>query len=146
MKLRTQMTWCRRGFVLLCALPTLFVVGWISSRGILGDRSLQKEDWERELTAQLGMKFDIGSVSHPSPAIVELKNVEVREAETGRLVARAAAIQLSRSQDGYVIELIAPEGEAEQLAAGTPKTPRRSYVPTRLAPSASGPLNVLRQR
>jgi hypothetical protein len=115
MKQFSRKTWCRGAFLAFCAAPTLLVAVWILSRAVFGDGSLQREDWERELSARLGMKFTIGGVNHPDFGVTELQQVEVSNAETGELVARAAAIEVTKSADGYVIKAISPEIEAAQL-------------------------------
>ena len=115
MKQFSRKTLCRGAFLALCAAPTLLVAVWIVSRAVFGDGSLQKEDWERELSARLGMKFTIGGVSYPEFGVTALKQVEINDAETGELIARAAAIEVTKSADGYVIEAVAPEIEAAQL-------------------------------
>lgn len=115
MKRFSRKTWCQGAFLALCAAPTLVVTIWIVSRAVLGNGSLQKEDWERELSSRLGMTFKIGAVSYPELGIAELERVEVRDAETGELMALAATIDVTKSADGYVIEAVAPEIEAAQL-------------------------------
>jgi hypothetical protein len=115
MKQFSRKTWCRGAFLTLCAAPTLLVAIWIVSRTIFGDGSLQRQDWERELSARLGLTLTIGAVSYPEVGVTELKQVEISAAETGELIARAAAIEVTNTSEGYVVEAFAPEMEATQL-------------------------------
>ena len=115
MKQFSRKTLCRGAFLALCAAPTLLVAVWILSRAVFGDGSLRRENWEQELSSRLGMKFIIGAVTYPEFGVTELQQVEVHDAETGQLVARAAAIEVTKSTDGYLIEAVAPEIEAAQL-------------------------------
>ena len=115
MKRLSRKTWCRGAFLACCAAPTLLVAIWIVSRVFLDDRTARKEDWERELSSRLGMSFRIGEVTYRQFGLAVLKQVELSDAETGELIARVAAIEVTQAADGYGIEAVAPEIEAAQL-------------------------------
>lgn len=111
----SRKTWCRGAFIAFCAAPTLLVAIWLSLRLVLGDGSLRKEDWEQELSSRLGMTFRIERVSYPQFGLAVLTHVEVLDSETGEQLARAAAIEVTHRAEGYAIEAVAPEIEAEHL-------------------------------
>ena len=115
MRRLSRKTWCRGAFLTLCAVPTLLVAAWISLRAILGDGTLRKEDWERELSSRLGLNSKIEQVSYPQLGLAVLTQVELCDAETGESVASAAAVEVTRTAEGYAVEAVAPEIEAAQL-------------------------------
>jgi hypothetical protein len=119
MKQSARKTWCRGAFVALCAVPTLLVVLWIAARVFLLDGAAQKDDWERELSARLGMTVRIGGLSYPQMGLAELEGVELTDAETGDPFARAEAIEVEQTAEGCLIRLIAPEIDAAQLGRFT---------------------------
>src|SRR5688500_14030042 len=108
MKRLSRKTWCRGAFLALCAVPTLLVAIWILLSAVLGDGVARKEDWERELSSRLGMRFKIGEVTYPQLGLAVLKQVELSDAETGEPIARAAAIEVTQTVDGYLVEAVAP--------------------------------------
>ncbi len=110
----SRRTWCRGAFVVLCAAPTLLIASWIASRALFGGAA-SKEEWERELSSRLGMTFTIGEVSYPQIGLAVLTQVELSDLETGQPLARATAIEVTRTADGYAIEAVAPEVEAAQV-------------------------------
>lgn len=119
MKQSARKTWCRGAFLALCAVPTSLVVLWIAARVFLLDGAAQRDDWERELSARLGMTVKIGGLSYPQMGLAELEQVELADAETGHPFARAEAIEAEQSAEGCLIRLIAPEVDAAQLGRFT---------------------------
>ncbi|MFN0021856.1 MAG: hypothetical protein ACKVP0_26720 [Pirellulaceae bacterium] len=115
MRRLSRKSWYQGAFLAFCAAPMLLVVVWIASRAIVGDANLSKEDWERELSSRLGVTFKIDRVTYPQLGLAVLNQVELIDAETGEPVARAAAIEVTKTADGYAIEAISPEIEAAQL-------------------------------
>ena len=115
MKQFSRKAWCQGTFITLCAAPTLLVVLWVASRGLWPEQEAHRTDWERELSARLGMTVKIGEANYPQLGLAELKQVELLDAETGIPFARVAAIEVRGSADGCLIQLIAPEIETAQL-------------------------------
>lgn len=115
MRRLSRKTWCRGAFLTLCAVPTLLVAIWIVLGAVLGDGTARKEDWERELSSRLGMTIKIGEVTYPQLGLAVLRQVELSDAETGEPIAYAAAIEVTQTADGYLVEAVAPEIEAAQL-------------------------------
>lgn len=106
---------CRAAFVLLCLLPTLGFVGWISRAASSNSRSTDKALWEDELSRILGLKIRIERVEQPELGRTLLYGVEIFDPEGG-LLARAHAIELARTEAGLVIAAEHPELQASRLA------------------------------
>ena len=107
--------WCRSAFFALCVLPTLLVCCWTVSRAFWETRAATAADWERGLTQRLGLQVTIGEVAYPELAIAELRQVEMADAETGEILARAEGIEISRAEAGWSIKTVALEIEAARL-------------------------------
>ncbi|WP_254508900.1 hypothetical protein [Anatilimnocola floriformis] len=85
---------CRVGFLLLCVLPTAVVGGWIVQRSQPGFLLSARQEWEQELSRQLGLRVTCTTVEYPRPNTAELSNVVITDSETGAAVASARSLEL----------------------------------------------------
>ncbi len=92
---------CRVGFVLLCLLPTAAVAGWIVQRSLPGYALSAKQEWEQELSRQLGLKVTCSAVDYSRPNTAELSNVLLTDPETGAAVASVATLEAIRESDRW---------------------------------------------
>lgn len=92
---------CRVGFVLLCVLPTAAVAGWIVQRSLPAYTLSAKQEWEQELSRQLGLRVTCSSVSYPRPDTAELSSVALADPETGAPIASASTLEVIREADRW---------------------------------------------
>jgi hypothetical protein len=92
---------CRVGFVLLCVLPTAAVAGWIVQRSLPGVVLSAKQEWEQELSRQLGLRVTCEAVAYPRHDTAELTKVAIVDPETGAPVASAATLEVVRTSDRW---------------------------------------------
>jgi len=85
---------CRIGFVLLCVLPTAAVAGWIVQRSLPGFVLSARQEWEQELSRQLGLRVTCAAVEYPRHDTAELTDVMFADPETGAAVASARSLEL----------------------------------------------------
>jgi hypothetical protein len=90
---------CRVGFLLLCVLPTVAIAGWIVQRSLPGFVLSAKQEWEQELSRQLGLRVTVATVDYARPDTAELTNVMLVDPETGAAVASAARLEVIRTAD-----------------------------------------------
>lgn len=115
MRKPTRVLFCRLGIVLFCLLPTATVGGWIIQRSTGRYANVQRAEWERELTSRLGLTAKIGAVTYPSPAVARLVDVQLLDPETHSPIVRAAALDIGKLPDGYIVEASQLSMEASQL-------------------------------
>jgi hypothetical protein len=72
---RTHRLICRAGFIILCALPTLWVVVWMIAHKLPSHRA----GWEAALVARLDAEVHIDAVSHPQPGVTRLEGLQLVE-------------------------------------------------------------------
>jgi hypothetical protein len=104
---------CRLGFVVFCVLPTLLVGGWIVCRSAFS--AAEKDEWQREMAARLGLIVEIADVRYPSPAVAELVEVRLLDPETHLPVAAAGRIELMPTDDGWAAHIAGLAVEGERL-------------------------------
>ncbi len=92
---------CRVGFLLLCVLPTAAIAGWIVHRSMPGFILSAKQEWEQELSRQLGLRVTISALEYARPDTAELTNVTLVDPETGAAVASAALLEVIQSADRW---------------------------------------------
>ena len=92
---------CRAGFVLLCLLPTAAVAGWIVQRSLPGFALSQKDEWEQGLSRQLGLRVTFDQIEYPRHDTAELKNLKLRDPETGALVASLGSLEVVYGDKGW---------------------------------------------
>ena len=106
---------CRLGIIALCLLPTTVVAGWIVHRSTGAFATAQKAEWERELTARLGLVVTIERATYPSYSLARLEHVRLLDPETELPVAAADALDIFATDEGWRIEAWQPRIEAGQL-------------------------------
>ena len=68
----TRRRFCRAGFVLLCVVPTLLVVGWATWLR----RPEYRDLIARRLSERLGFAVTLADVRHPHPDLTLLEGLE----------------------------------------------------------------------
>lgn len=95
-----EATWLRlmrTGFILLCVLPTVFVIAW-ATYGQLPWRTLS---WEDSLRKSLGLVVRIDRVTHPGPRQTRLHGVQLIDPETRRRVASTTQLDCLETSRGW---------------------------------------------
>ena len=92
---------CRVGFLLLCVLPTVAIGGWIVRRSMPDYVLSARQEWEQELSRQLGLRVTCTAVEYPRPNTAELTNVLIADSETGAAVAGARSLELIYSAERW---------------------------------------------
>jgi hypothetical protein len=103
----TRRRLCRAGFVLLCVVPTLLVVGcaiWLR-------RAEYRELVARGLSQRLGFAVSLASVRHPYPDVTLFEGLELADPETGKRLARVRLVEVDAS--GSVLTLVASQPEID---------------------------------
>lgn len=94
---RTQIALCRLGFVLACALPTLFVLGWaVKIRGAGHRRSI-----EAAISRELGLPVTMAAVAYPRSGVVRCSGVQLLDAESGKPLVAMPRLELVETSSGY---------------------------------------------
>lgn len=92
---------CRVGFLLLCVLPTAAVAGWIVQRSWPAYRLSDKQEWEQELSRQLGLRVTCATLEYPRPDTALLLKLALADPETGAAVASADSLEVVRTADKW---------------------------------------------
>ncbi len=103
----TRRRLCRAGFVLVCVVPTLLVVGWATWLR----RTEYRDLVARGLSARLGFAVTLTSVRHPHPDVTLLEGLELADPETGKRLARVRLVEVDAS--GSVLTLVASQPEID---------------------------------
>ena len=111
----TRFLLCRLGCVVLCLVPTTLVAAWTCWRSTGRFAVAQRHEWQRELTARLGLVVEIESVSYPSLGLARLENLKLFDPESRELLAAAAEVEIAATSGGWQIELWQPQVQAAGL-------------------------------
>lgn len=101
-----QTRWCRIGFVLCCAFPTLLICCWILFRTATGASQAQLAEWQHTLSLELGVELSAKSLDYPSYDTAILRSVELRDRETAELLATVRAVEVTAGADGTEVNLV----------------------------------------
>jgi hypothetical protein len=96
---RTRKSFCRLGFILLCALPTGAVGLWAAVR----KSDPHRVACEADVSNLLLLDAAIGGVEHPEPGVVRYTNLELSDPETNGPIARAAILEARTSKGATTI-------------------------------------------
>jgi hypothetical protein len=112
---RTRLLVCRAGFLILCALPTLFVsaaaVHYRSSNYL----EAQREEWASVLSDKLGLEVQIGRISYPHWNVALLEEVTLADPETGREVLRTRYVEITKEENRWRLATGQPEVDGRSL-------------------------------
>lgn len=103
-----QLRWCRAGFVICCVCPTIYVALWIVFRAATGAADAQLAEWQHTLSLQLGVNVSASSLDYPTFDTAVLSAVELRDGETGDLLASLRALEVTVGSDGTEVVLVDP--------------------------------------
>jgi hypothetical protein len=92
---------CRVGFLLLCVLPTAAIAGWIVQRSLPGFVLSARQEWEQELSRQLGLRVTCSGVEYPRHDTAVLNNLLIADPETGAAVASARSLELIHTKERW---------------------------------------------
>lgn len=115
--------YCRAGFTLLCALPTLLMLGWIIVRGSPLYAGRQERAWRQALSQSLGLTAQVEEILEPRPGHYVLKQVTLRDPDASSdslPLAKAKRVEVAHGPTGLVIlasEAEVPSGELPRLWA-----------------------------
>lgn len=108
----TRRAFVRVAFVLLAILPTAALAGWAAMRHLPG-----YTDAVAQVVAEhTGLAVSLEAVDHPRPGEMRLVQLELRDPETGMLIARAERVTLSTADDLVTIDLAGAKLEPGGLA------------------------------
>jgi hypothetical protein len=96
---RTQIAWCRVGFVLLCVVPTLLVAAW----ALWLRQPAYVRLVERRLSGQCGLVASIREVSHPAQGMVRATEVTLLDPTTREVLASSPVVELVQTAAGVQI-------------------------------------------
>ncbi len=111
----TQRNLCRIAFAILCAVPTLYVVGWAAAVNTPQYATAQRSSWEEELLAKLGLRTTIGRVARPSRGVVLLQDVSFFAPESDTPLFQARVLEIRSYEDGWLITASQLEADADRL-------------------------------
>jgi hypothetical protein len=92
---------CRFGFVTLCVLPTMLVVGWILAGTVSGFWLADKNEWEQVLTERLGLVAQIKEVHYTPQGSAELMGLRLLDAETRAVLIESGRVEIAGKEDGW---------------------------------------------
>jgi hypothetical protein len=90
---------CRVIFLVLVPAPTLALATWCATRHVPGYTAA----YEERLTAALGVRVRLDSVSHPLPGKTMLHGVELFDPEQGELIATCDELTVTQADDTLLI-------------------------------------------
>ncbi len=108
---------CRVGFLLFCLLPTLATGAWILCFRPVVYSASQIEQWEQQVSREIGMQVELGRVSLQSGGVLLVEDVKISEPETGAVVATARTLQLAQTEEGYILLASYPQVRNSQFAS-----------------------------
>ena len=101
----TRRRWCRAGFVLLCAVPTLAIVAWT----IWLRRPEHRDLLAQEIAQRLGVAVTLTGVRHPRPRLTLFEGIDLADPELGARLAHARLVELDASGDSLAIRTFQAE-------------------------------------
>jgi len=108
---------CRAGFLLFCLLPTLATGAWIICFRPVVYSASQIEQWEQQVSRELGMRVELGRVTLQPGGVLLVEDVKISEPETRAVVATARTLQLALTEEGYILLASYPEVRNTQFAS-----------------------------
>ncbi len=111
----TRRLLCRLGFLLLCVLPTLAVVGWVSVICSPTYVAARRAAWERRLSQHLGLSVQLQGVQNPSRGVTVLKGLVLSDPETEVCVAQVRQVEIGYRGEELVVLAAQPELHSEQI-------------------------------
>jgi hypothetical protein len=112
---RNERAICRLVFLMLCALPTLGVVGWALALRTPWYHAAEVRALEEELSRLFGARVQIDQLRRPTPRVWELHGVRLENPETGRTVGAARRVLLTAESKAIYVILSQPELQADEL-------------------------------
>lgn len=101
---RTKIRLCRAAFVLACLLPTALVVVWAVSIRLPSYRLAHQQ----AIADRLGVQARLGAVHRPRPGTLLYESVELRDSETGQMLAQLPFVEIKASGAAIDIQLPYP--------------------------------------
>ena len=107
---------CRVGFLFCCLLPTAAVTAWAVATHSARFAEHRRSVWCARLSAYLGLDVDLDRADVPRPDTVVLRDLVIREPESGRRVALVRRLRIRTTDGKRLFVLSDAEVQPQQLA------------------------------
>ena len=108
---RTRRTICRMLFLLMCVLPTLITISAVAFVRTDWYHDLLVSRWNQELGQLLELTATVRSAAQPSYRLSILRDIELRDRETGRIAGRLSRLEVSHR--GPIVSIVAHDAELQ---------------------------------
>ena len=105
---RVRKICCRLIFLLGVAVPTLLMLSWSVARNSSFLARQTRLRWQQQLEMKLGLDVKLAAIEYPRPGLVVLREVQLRDAETGVACGDIAAVRIWKTAGKQWVQLVEP--------------------------------------